>query len=130
MNRGGIGKIQIDQILRAVYRPEDLVDLDFAYAATIHKAMGSECDVILMPLIRAHTIMLYRNLLYTAITRARKKVILVGQRSVLFMAIHRSNISRRNTRLGERIINYCRSFAPVRRSGAIGLAPDKWQKAG
>ena len=93
------------------YSTEDLVNLDLAYATTIHKAMGSEYDIVLMPILKAHYIMLYRNLLYTGITRARKKVVLAGEKSVLFMAIHKNEISRRNTLLGERIRLYYRAYA-------------------
>ena len=90
---------------------EELVNLDLAYATTIHKAMGSEYETVIMPLLKAHTVMLYRNLLYTAITRAKQRVVLVGQKAVLFMAIHRNEIGRRNTSLGERICLYYRAFA-------------------
>ena len=93
------------------YSVEDIVNLDLAYATTIHKAMGSEYETVIVPLIKAHTVMLYRNLLYTAITRAKKRVVLVGQKAVLFMAIHRNEISKRNTSLGERICLYYRAFA-------------------
>lgn len=93
------------------YSKEDLVNLDLAYATTIHKAMGSEYDIVLMPILKAHYIMLYRNLLYTGITRARKKVVLAGEKSVLFMAIHKNEISKRNTLLGERIRLYYRAYA-------------------
>ena len=54
------------------YGIEDMVNLDLAYATTIHKAMGSEYETVIMPLLKAHTVMLYRNLLYTGITRAKK----------------------------------------------------------
>ena len=54
---------------------------DRSYATTVHKAMGSEFPIILIPILEAHKIMLYRNLLYTAVTRAKTKVILVGQKS-------------------------------------------------
>lgn len=93
------------------YAPEDLVNLDLAYAMTVHKAMGSEYDIVIMPLVKAHSIMLYRNLLYTGITRAKKKVVLVGEKSVLFMAIHKNEIGKRNTHLGERIGLYYKAFA-------------------
>lgn len=53
------------------YSVEDMVNLDLAYATTIHKAMGSEYETVIMPLLKAHTVMLYRNLLYTGITRAK-----------------------------------------------------------
>ncbi len=81
------------------YGIEDMVNLEHTYATTIHKAMGSEYDTIIMPIVKAHCIMLYRNLLYTGITRAKKKVILIGQKSILFMAIHKTDISKRNTLL-------------------------------
>ena len=93
------------------YSTEDLVNLDLAYATTIHKAMGSEYDIVLMPVLKAHYVMLYRNLLYTGITRARKRVVLAGEKSVLFMAIHKNEISKRNTLLGERIRLYYKAYA-------------------
>lgn len=93
------------------YSIEDMANLDLAYATTIHKSMGSEYETVIMPLLKAHTIMLYRNLLYTGITRAKKRVILVGQKQVLFMAIHRSEISKRHTMLGERIGMYYQTYA-------------------
>ena len=63
---------------KLTYTPEQLAHVDLAYATTIHKAMGSEFETVIIPIVKAHTIMLYRNLLYTAVTRAKKKVILVG----------------------------------------------------
>ena len=93
------------------YRMEELANLDLAYATTIHKAMGSEFETVIVPVIKPHAIMLYRNLLYTAITRARKKVILVGQKSTLFLAIHKSDISKRNTKLADRIQMYSQVLA-------------------
>lgn len=93
------------------YGMEEMVNLDLAYATTIHKAMGSEYETIIMPLLKAHTIMLYRNLLYTGVTRAKRRVVLVGQKQVLFMAIHRSEINKRNTLLGERIGMYYKAYA-------------------
>ncbi len=93
------------------YGLEDLANLSLAYATTIHKGMGSEYDIVLMPLLKAHYVMLYRNLLYTGITRAKKRVVLVGQKQVLHMAVHRNEISKRNTLLGERIRLYYKAFA-------------------
>ncbi len=93
------------------YGVESLANLDLAYATTIHKAMGSEFDIVIMPLLKAHYVMLCRNLLYTGITRARKRVVLAGQKNVLFMAIHRNEIGKRNTHLGERIRLYYKAFA-------------------
>lgn len=92
------------------YTLEQLSYIDLAYATTIHKSMGSEYETVIIPIVKAHTIMLYRNLLYTAVTRAKKKVILVGHKPILFMAVHRADISKRNTMLGERIRLYCKAY--------------------
>ena len=56
-------------------------------------------------MMASYYIMLRRNLIYTAITRAKKKVILVGEKKAIFMAIHKNDIDDRNTKLAERIIN-------------------------
>ena len=112
------------------YGVEELVNLDLSYATTIHKAMGSEYETVIIPLLKAHMVMLYRNLLYTAITRAKRRVVLVGQKAVLFMAIHRNEISKRNTSLGERICLYYRAFA---KSAGITIPPaleEKLKNAG
>lgn len=110
------------------YGVEDLANLSLAYATTIHKAMGSEYDIVLMPLLKAHYVMLCRNLLYTGITRAKKRVVLVGQKQVLHMGIHRNEISKRNTLLGERIRLYYKAFA--RSAGLpVPVFPEEQMKA-
>lgn len=85
--------------------------IKLAYAMTVHKAMGSECDTIIMPVLVQHMRLLYRNLVYTAITRAKSRVFLVGEKDILHMAIHRCKIDDRNTMLGLRITQYAKSFA-------------------
>ena len=112
------------------YCEEDMTYITHAYATTIHKAMGSEYDTVLIPVLKAHYIMLYRNLLYTAITRAKKKVVLVGQKSVLFMAIHRNELTSRNTLLGERISLYHKAFTKRRERESIIFAEEGTKKAG
>ena len=112
------------------YGTEDLANLDLAYAATIHKAMGSEYDIVLMPVVKAHYMMLYRNLLYTGITRARKKVVLAGEKSVLFMAIHKNEISKRNTLLGERIRLYYKAYAKSAGTAVPEFQEEKLKAAG
>lgn len=111
------------------YSTEDLVNLDLAYATTIHKAMGSEYDIVLMPILKAHHIMLYRNLLYTGITRAKKRVVLVGEKSVLCMAVHRNGTSKRNTILGERICLYHKAFTKVAEIVAPAVREKEWKGA-
>lgn len=88
------------------YTIEDMKNIELAYATTIHKAMGSEYDIVIMPIIKSHYNMLKRNLVYTGITRAKSRVILIGQIGMLCMAIHRNETGNRNTALGLRIANY------------------------
>lgn len=92
------------------YGMEDMGHIELSYATTIHKAMGSEYDIVVIPVIRSHAIMLNRNLIYTAITRAKKKVILVGQKGMVIMAIHKNETGKRNTLLGERIGKYLKAY--------------------
>ncbi|MEQ8168861.1 MAG: ATP-dependent RecD-like DNA helicase [Candidatus Eremiobacterota bacterium] len=87
------------------YEFEELNDLTLAYACTIHKSQGSEYPAVVIPVSVQHYIMLQRNLLYTAVTRAEKKVVLVGTHRALHIAINNDKVSRRNTKLKERIIS-------------------------
>lgn len=98
------------------YGMEDMAHIELAYATTVHKAQGSEFDVVIFPIIKSHARMLTRSLVYTAITRAKRKVVLVGQLGMLFMAVHRNDTGRRNTQLGKRIGLYGKAFAAAQRS--------------
>ena len=73
--------------------------------------MGSQTRIVLIPILMSQYNMLYRNLIYTAVTRAKEKVILVGEKRALFMAIHRADTSKRNTMLGKRIQLYAKAYA-------------------
>lgn len=77
--------------------------LRLAYAVTVHKSQGQEFNVIVMPLVNSFNHQLQRNLLYTAVTRARKKVILVGTREALIKAVANERESARNTLFKQRI---------------------------
>ena len=90
----------------ADYAERDLDIIDLAYATTIHKSQGSEYSTVIIPIMMSHYIMLKRNLIYTAITRAKKKVILIGEKRALMAAIHKNDSSKRNTMLCERIKMY------------------------
>jgi exodeoxyribonuclease V alpha subunit len=85
------------------YAADDLDIIELAYAMTIHKSQGSEYHTVIIPFLKSFYVMLRRNLIYTAITRAKQRVILVGERQALFTAISRNDIDRRNTMLGQRI---------------------------
>jgi exodeoxyribonuclease V alpha subunit len=78
-------------------------DLATAYAISIHKSQGSEYPVVIVPLLKAHFMMLQRNLLYTAITRGRKKVFLVGDRAAYAMAVRNNEARLRVTHLREKL---------------------------
>ncbi|MFV0436531.1 MAG: AAA family ATPase [Desulfopila sp.] len=82
-----------------VYQPQDIVELDLAYAITIHKSQGSEFKAVILPVLTQHFKMLYRNLIYTGLTRARKLAVFVGTRRALGMAVHQQDSVCRQTAL-------------------------------
>lgn len=90
----------------ADYPLESLGELELAYATTIHKSQGSEYDTVIVPILTAHKILLSRNLLYTAVTRAKRRVVLVGMKKAIYMAVGKCSTGKRNTLLGERIQLY------------------------
>lgn len=83
----------------AHYTKQDIIDLDLAYAITIHKSQGSEFDVVIIPVVMQHFTMLYRNLIYTALTRAKKMAIIVGTRKALGIAVKNIDNRTRKTML-------------------------------
>ncbi|MCA9392069.1 ATP-binding domain-containing protein, partial [candidate division WWE3 bacterium] len=70
-----------------IYKNDEVREITLAYAVSVHKSQGSEYPVVVMPVVTSHFIMLQRNLLYTAVTRAKKLVILVGQKKAVFIAL-------------------------------------------
>ena len=88
------------------YSKDMMEDVEFSYCLTIHKSQVQEYPVIIVPLLKEHYIMLRRNLLYTAVTRAKAKVILIGQRQAVYIAIHKCDVGQRNTVLADRIVAY------------------------
>lgn len=85
------------------YEIDDLDELTLAYAMTIHKSQGSEYPAVIVPLHTQHYLLLQRNLLYTAITRGRKLVVLIGSRKALQMAVQRQDTTSRLTALSSRL---------------------------
>ena len=85
------------------YDSADLDMLDLGYATTIHKSQGSEYSSVIINLQCAHTVMLNRPLIYTAITRGKDRVILVGERKALCIAIRKTETEKRGTCLAHRI---------------------------
>lgn len=85
------------------YDVTELDELLHAYATTIHKAQGSEYQVVVMPVLMSHYIMLQRNLIYTGITRAKKILVMVGTKKALAYAVSNVTVAKRNTLLKERL---------------------------
>ena len=98
------GRWQVDFDRRRVeYEGADLEQLTLAYAATVHKAQGSEYPCVVLPLHTQHYMMLQRNLLYTAVTRASRLMILVGDPKALDIALRNRRQAERLTALAERL---------------------------
>lgn len=85
------------------YTKNELNELTLSYASSVHKSQGSEYKIVIMPLSVSHYIMLQRNLLYTAITRAKEKVILLGSKKALTTAVQSNRTQKRYTLLAERL---------------------------
>ena len=86
--------------------PYDYSDLDeivLAYAVSVHKSQGSEYPVVILPVVTQHYLLLQRNLIYTGITRAKKRVVLIGTKKALAIAIRNNKPQRRYTLLSERL---------------------------
>ena len=109
---GDSGYIQsIDKVTKCVtvifrkqiidYDFSDLDELMLAYAVTVHKSQGSEYPIVVMPLTKAHYVMMKRNLIYTGITRAKSLCVLIGQKQTLYMGINNLDTTKRNTYLKE-----------------------------
>jgi exodeoxyribonuclease V alpha subunit len=111
---GDIGRVtgidEVGQLLRVTidgrevaYELSMLDELTLAYACTIHKSQGSEYPCVVVPLHTQHYVMLERNLLYTALTRAKRLAILVGEPRALATAVNNRRVRARFTRLAERL---------------------------
>jgi exodeoxyribonuclease V alpha subunit len=86
-----------------VYGFGELDELVLAYATTIHKSQGSEYPAVVIPLTTQHYVMLARNLLYTAVTRGKQLVVLIGQRRALAIAVRNGAARRRWSKLREHL---------------------------
>ncbi len=98
-----------------VYRKDDILELDLAYAITIHKSQGSEFGVVIMPVLTQHFKMLFRNLIYTGLTRARNLAVVVGSRKALAMAVHQQDTNKRQTALRQLLANQIENLLDLSR---------------
>jgi exodeoxyribonuclease V alpha subunit len=96
--------INIDDRIINIMNDDIEEKIKLAYSLTAHKSQGLEYPTVILLMVNQHgRNMLQRNLLYTALTRAKQKVILIGHASAIEKAINNSSVSRRNTKLGERV---------------------------
>lgn len=98
----GVVQVRFDDRL-ATYYNENLGELDLAYAMTIHKSQGSEFECVILPVLDAPQKLLYRNLLYTAVTRAKRLLIAVGSRELLQKMVQNNRKTLRYTSLAQRL---------------------------
>lgn len=124
---GDIGRLHTidpdNQIFRTVFDDNRFVDYDFseydelthAFAISVHKSQGSEYPAVVIPMLTAHYIMLQRNLLYTAVTRAERLVVLVGMRQAIRIAVRNNKIAKRYSGLAARLKQKCQPYPSNRR---------------
>jgi len=86
-----------------VYDFTELDELVLAYAVSVHKAQGSQYPVVIIPVLTQHYMLLQRNLIYTAVTRGRKLVMLIGTKKALAIAVKNNKTQKRYTRLCDRL---------------------------
>jgi exodeoxyribonuclease V alpha subunit len=91
------------------YEAGDLDDLVLAYAITVHKSQGSEYPAVVIPIHTQHYVMLQRNLLYTAMTRGKRLVVIVGSRRALRIAVRNDEKQVRGSGLGARVLRDLRN---------------------
>ena len=103
-NQTGEVVVVFDDKKQVLYPRSELGQISLAYAITIHKSQGSEFDVVIIPLVPGPSLILTRNLIYTAVTRAKKVVVLVGDRQTLSRMVKNSHTAKRYTLLKDFLI--------------------------
>ena len=99
-----IAKLEFSENRIVEYSSDDFDMIEHAFSTTVHKSQGSEYQMVILPWIPMFYKMLRRNILYTAITRAKVKVAIVGSKKAIYMAVHNTECDKRNTKLGERVV--------------------------
>ena len=103
LGTSGTKTVLFDENREVVYESGDLDALEPAYCLSVHKSQGSEFPVVIMPVIGGPPMLLTRNLLYTAMTRARELVVLVGSEDVIRRMVENDHVARRYTTLAVRL---------------------------
>ncbi len=95
--------VRFDEEKEAVYASAQFENLDLAYCLSVHKSQGSEFPVVVMPVVGGPPMLLTRNLFYTALTRARSLVVLVGREEIVRLMVENDHVLRRYTTLAQRL---------------------------
>ncbi|HYH03696.1 MAG TPA: ATP-binding domain-containing protein, partial [Bacillota bacterium] len=98
-----VGFQDIDGERLVEYQTEELDQLTLSYAISVHKSQGNEYPVVIVPVTTQHFLMLQRNLIYTAVTRAKKMVVLIGMKRAIAIAVKNNRIDERNSLLSQRL---------------------------
>jgi exodeoxyribonuclease V alpha subunit len=99
------GSVTVDFLEKLVkYDSDNLDEISLAYATSVHKSQGSEYPAVVIPLHTSHYLLLHRSILYTAVTRGKKLVVIVGSRKALAMAIRNFRVEKRNTGLKKKLM--------------------------
>ena len=107
------------------YDVTELDEIVLAYATTVHKAQGAEYPIVVMPVMMTHFTMLQRNLLYTGVTRAKKALVLVGQKKAVSYCVKNLTVDKRNTLLSERLSGKV-SDSPAGEMTQIGIRSNRF----
>ncbi len=110
--KAGIANVRFDDRI-ATYNEEEIQQLELAYAVTIHKSQGSEFPCVILPILDTPQKLRYRNLLYTAVTRAKDKLILVGSKRVILEMVQNHKRSLRFTALRTMLMEACQEHDAV-----------------
>ena len=104
-NQDGKIKIKFDDDKIAIYETADLEQLEHSYAITVHKSQGSEFNEVIFPIVQVAPVLLARNVLYTGMTRAKNRLVIIGNKSAVEFMINNVNTKKRNTGLKYKLQN-------------------------
>lgn len=105
-SKSGKNEIHVDYDgVRVCYQPKDFNKIKHGFIISIHKSQGSEFECVVLPISKSYFRMLYRKLIYTGITRAKNKLILIGEPQAFAYAVHNHNENMRKTHLKDKILN-------------------------
>lgn len=109
--------------IKVSYEKSETKELELGYAITIHKSQGGEAPIVIIPATTSHYIMLARNLMYTGMTRAKERIVLIGTEKAMEIAIRNNKLRERNSGLSNRITSYTENnnrFSTLNASGERG----------